>query len=302
MRSGNSRHSIQVFRGRLTVTLQSNSYPPSADLRDIIARTYAFNVPLPDRYELTDRLLSETAFIRILLRGDWSAEMAPGDWRNVGPIVFFGPNSKPLNVKCIGSFHVVGIAIRPSGWRALFDEPADKYTDQMIALGDVWGKRSDDLYRDVLGAAHDEQQIISVVENHFREIIMKCGCPTADPQMQEFERIARDDSTMMITDIADQIGLSSRQFERNCTAHFGMSPKRVLRRSRFLDMAAVMRGFSNVDEKEAAALRFTDQSHLNREFKEFVGMTPGQFTNTPTPLLTAGLELRSKRKNNPELF
>lgn len=281
--------------------LQSNNYPPSADLSDIIARNYVFNVALPDGYELVDSLLSETAFIRILLRGEWSAETAPGHWHNVGPMVFFGPNSKPFKVRCIGSFFIVGIAIRPSGWRILFDEPACQYTDKMLALSDIWGERSDHIYRDVLAAGEDDMAIITAIEHHIRALATERACPPADPQMQIFERIARDDSMMMISNVAVQLGLSSRQLERNCIASFGMSPKRVLRRSRFLDMASVMRGLSDADEQELAALRYTDQSHLNREFREFIGMTPGKFAATPTPLLTAGLELRAKRKNNIDL-
>ena len=282
--------------------MQSNSYPPSADLSDIIARNYVFNVTLPDGYELVDSLLSETAFIRILLRGEWSAEMTPGDWRNVGPVVFFGPNSKPLRVRCIGSFFVVGIAIRPSGWRMIFDEPAYTYTDKMLSLREIWGERSDHIYHDVLAAEENDLAIVAAIEQHFRARAEECGPCVANSQMQLFERIARDDSTMMIADAAKNIGLSLRQLERNCTASFGMSPKRVLRRSRFLDMASVMRGLSHPAEEELAALRYTDQSHLNREFREFIGMTPGQFANSPTPLLTAGLELRAQRKNNPDLY
>jgi len=40
-------------------------------------------------------------------------------------------------------------------------------------------------------------------------------------------------------------------------------------------------------------LRYFDQSHLNREFRHFFGMTPGQFEKATTPLFTAGLKLRA---------
>lgn len=59
-----------------------------------------------------------------------------------------------------------------------------------------------------------------------------------------------------------------------------------------LDMAAAVRGISSPGEEEQAALRFADQSHLNREFRHFIGMTPGQFEKAPTPLLNAILKLR----------
>ena len=112
--------------------------------------------------------------------------------------------------------------------------------------------------------------------------------------MNGFAAIARSDSTIRIDDAAAELGLSIRQLERRCLASFGLSPKAVLRRSRFLDMAMAVRGFSSPSEEQLAALRYFDQSHLTREFKRFAGMTPKAFERTVTPLFTAGLNLRSQ--------
>jgi AraC-like DNA-binding protein len=95
--------------------------------------------------------------------------------------------------------------------------------------------------------------------------------------------------------VAERLGLSARALERRCCATFGLTPKAVLRRSRFLDMATAVRGISDPGEEERAALRFSDQSHLNREFRYFIKMTPGAFEKTPTPLLNAVLQLRQDR-------
>ncbi|NCW26137.1 MAG: helix-turn-helix domain-containing protein [Betaproteobacteria bacterium] len=95
---------------------------------------------------------------------------------------------------------------------------------------------------------------------------------------------------------AKLLGLSQRQLERRCLISFGLSPKAVLQRCRFLDMAAAMRGLSRADEAELAALRFFDQSHLNREFRRYTGMTPGAFQRLQSPLFTASLELRETGK------
>ncbi len=105
--------------------------------------------------------------------------------------------------------------------------------------------------------------------------------------------IARHDSTMPVADAAARLRLSTRQLERICRATFGHTPKVVLRRSRFLDTSQAMRGFGEPSADQLAALRYFDQSHLNREFRHFFGMTPGSFERTATPLFTAGLKLRA---------
>jgi AraC-like DNA-binding protein len=53
-------------------------------------------------------------------------------------------------------------------------------------------------------------------------------------------------------------------------------------------------------DRELAALRFYDQSHLTREFHHFVGMTPAQFQQTSTPILTISIEARQTRKDEDQ--
>lgn len=275
--------------------LLSRNYPPSPGLAPYIARHYIFSANLPDDFELIDRILSETAFIRILLKGDWAAETVPDEWHRAGRVPFFGSNSRPLRVRVRGPFHVVGIALRPSGWRALFKQPASDFADRMLPLEDLWGDVATRLL-DTVCAAKEDSLVITAAEAALTEQLERRGSWQIDWLMRSFERIARMDSTMKVRDVAAHLGLSERQLERHCRACFGHSPKTLLRRSRFLDLAAVLRGLGNPSDEELAALRYFDQSHLAHEFRRFICMTPTEFTRTPTPLLTAGLELRQERK------
>jgi len=275
--------------------LLSRNYAPSAALAPFIARHYVFSAALPADFELTDRLLSETAFVRILLQGDWAAETVPGEWHGAGLVVFFGPNARPLAVRCRGPFTVVGMAFRPCGWRALFEQKASALADMMLPLSDLWGDAAPALLEAVAPLA-DDRAIVAACEAAVTARLRKIGSWAIDPPMRRFERIARNDSTMKVQTAEDLLGLSERQFKRQCVTCFGHMPKTVLRRSRFLDMAAVMRGFGTPSDVELAELRYFDQSHRNREFRRFIGMTPSQFERTPTPLFTAGLELRHLRK------
>ena len=273
--------------------LLSRNYPPTPELEPYIARHYVFSADLPEDLALSDRLLSETAFVRILIRGDWQAEIAPGYWAGAGPVVFFGPNEFPLLVRVRGSFTVAGFAIHPGGWRSLFDRSARDYADQMIPLSAAWGSIADRLWAETREEA-DDARLVAAMERAILAQLAWIGLRSPDIQMNHFAEIARADSTIRIDDAAAQVGLSVRQLERRCLASFGLSPKAVLRRSRFLDMATAMRGFSSPSEEELAALRYFDQSQLTREFKRLAGTTPRAFQRTQTPLFTAGLNLRSQ--------
>lgn len=273
--------------------LLSRTYRPSADLAPYIRRFYVFEAPLPDGVVIEDFLLAETAFVRCLLRGDWAAEASPGEWSTAGNVVFFGANSRPLRVRVKGGFAVTGFAARPSGWHALFAGPHHAVADMMLPLQQLWSDLADRMFAGVSQASDDDGQL-AAMENALRERIASLRAPDVDMQMARFEVIARTDSTMRVEDAATEVGLSVRQLERRCLAAFGLTPKAILRRSRFLDSATALRGFSSPSERELDALRYFDQSHMNREFRRYTGMTPRAFTNAVTPLQTAGLKLREE--------
>ena len=254
--------------------LLSRTYRPSADLAPYIRRFYVFEAPLPDGTIIEDFLLSETALARCLLRGDWAAETSPGEWNTAGNVVFFGANSRPLRVRVKGGFAVTGFAVRPSGWHALFGEAHHVLSDKMLPLQALWGPLAETMFDGVAKANGDDGQLVAM-ESALRERIALLKKPAADLQMARCEIIARTDSTMRIEDAA---------------------AKAILRRSRFLDTATVLRGFSSPSEGELDALRYVDQSHMTREFRRYTGMTPRTFANATTPLQTAGLKLREESR------
>jgi AraC-like DNA-binding protein len=276
--------------------LLSRNYAPSERLAPFIRRHYVFEANLPQDFGIEDKLIADNAFVRILLKGEWAAETAPGEWSTAGQILLFGANSMPLNVRVRGPFEVAGFAIRPSAWRALFAQPAAAYADRMAPLSEVWGDEAATMLAAVRAAENDEAKVDAMEASIIRQI-HRVGRPRVDDEMARFESIARTDSTRRVEDIAREFGMSVRQMERRTLATFGLTPKSVLRRSRFLDMAAALRGFSAPDERELAALRYFDQSHLNREFRRFVHMTPKGFRDSTTPLFTAGLKLRVEGKD-----
>jgi AraC-like DNA-binding protein len=275
----------------------SRNHPPSEALAPYIRRHYVFDAELPEDFLIEDGILAELVFVRILLRGNWAAETSPGSWTTAGPVVLFGANSRPFKVRVKGPFRVIGFSFRPSGWKSVFRDPASSFTDRMLPLAEAWDQEATDALFASVRDARDDEEIVAAIEAAVMHQVQKIGLMRHDEAMSRFEVIARTDSMKKVEDAAEELGLSTRQLERRCLDAFGMSPKTVLRRSRFLDMATAMRGFSTPSEAELASLRYFDQSHLNREFHRFAGMTPRKFRIGFTPLVTAGLELRHRGKD-----
>ena len=275
--------------------LLSRTYHPSEALAPYIRRFYVFEAELPEAMVIEDFLLSETAFVRCLLKGDWKGEVAPGEWSQPGRTLFFGANALPFRVRVQGSFAVTGFAIRPSGWKALFEQSHRDFADDLLPLQDLWGDLADHMQAGVESAT-DDQGKLAAMEAAITHRLKQIGSYKTDSQMAKFEVFARTDSAIRVEDAAREVGLSVRQLERRCQHTFGLTPKAILRRSRFLDMATAMRGFSSPSDSDLAALRYFDQSHVAREFRRFTNMTPTEFTNAVTPLQTAGLKLREEAR------
>lgn len=268
-------------------------YPPVPALEPYIRRHYVFRGAMPPDADIRDKMIAETAFIRIPLLGDWYVQGESGEWEPASGAKLFGSNTKGFPLRVVGPFLIVGCAIKPSGWKALFNRSAHLYTDRMVSLEDMWGDISIDMMRQ-LRIDQSDADMIAILDNAITGQIERVGLNYSDAQIEQFETLGRIDSTLRIDDAAQEIGLSVRQLERRSLESLGMTPKTFLRRCRFLDMAMTMRGFSHPSEEDLAALRYFDQSHLNREFKRFVGMTPKTFQNAYTPLMTAGLQLRKE--------
>ena len=262
---------------------------PPDDLVPFIARFFITIIDQPDAQFTQDFLLNETGFVRVLVRGDWQGWTDAWEPRD-GPLIF-GPQATPLKVRARGSMAVAGFAIRPGGWFAIEPEPADVFANRFVIM-------TGDFARALCEAASDIDDVDATfarMESAVRARVAALGRPHHDA-MAAFETMVRNDPTVSVADAAAALGYSSRHFDRLVRAHFGHGPKTVLRRSRFLDIAAVMRGFAVPDADALADMRFYDASHLNREFRHFTGMTPNQFKQTATPLLTPGLMLRQHRK------
>jgi AraC-like DNA-binding protein len=103
-----------------------------------------------------------------------------------------------------------------------------------------------------------------------------------DPDLTETAArvIASKGGQLRIGELADKLGVTRRQLERQCRRDLGVSPKMLARILRFRRAAALI-AHSQVRSGAdlAAAGGYVDQAHLIREFKEFAGTTPRLFAH-----------------------
>ena len=76
------------------------------------------------------------------------------------------------------------------------------------------------------------------------------------------------------------LGVSRKHLGSLFHAHVGLTPKAYARVFRFRRAVDLVQKGRRLDwARVAMACGYYDQAHFNREFREFAGMSPGEFAN-----------------------
>lgn len=272
---------------------------PCEELSPWVARVYATQVEAEPDHLIECGLCADTPILRVLFRGEWTAETRDGHGRYANAALFFGPHTRRMPITVKGSFATVGLALKPGAVTALKGPPVPDTLDRIILYDHIYGNEDWGTSAQLLkwfDPAGPPERWLRVAEILVGHLVERAGGVRPDPIVEAFDRAAFSDPNMSIGDFADVHGIERRSFERLIKKSYGQTPKQVLRRARALDIAANLRGVADDDEAEELALRYYDQSHMIREFSTFFGMTPKQFLRTPQPLMTMTLEARQARR------
>lgn len=142
--------------------------------------------------------------------------------------------------------------------------PAAEFTDRRVDLADVWPAIRLAPWLDSLQRSERPGTTLAALSAQRLE-----GGPPS--WLSHVARALRCGST--VTDVAAEVGVTSRQLSRWSHAHFGYGPKtlhRILRMRRALPLLAAGVDLSAV----ANRCGYADYSHLFREFRALTGASP----------------------------
>lgn len=133
---------------------------------------------------------------------------------------------------------------------------------------------------DHLAAAKTFEQAVAIYETRMRKLIAE-GC-LFDPVVAEAVRsMAVAPGQVRVEQLAEALGLSTRQFQRRFRASSGLTPKQFLRTQRI--RATAVNLVKNRDQKwaeRAAELGFADQAHMTHEFVSITNRSPKSFAES----------------------
>ena len=134
-----------------------------------------------------------------------------------------------------------------------------------------------DLKRRVTEAT-DDDGAIALIEDFVVRQLSRSPDSALLPRLQHVSRAIEEHPMLSPAELADMACLSERQFRRVFEDHVGMSPKRMLKVTRFLRAARSIQNLRGHDFTDIVyGMGYTDHSHFNKDFREFAGMSPTEY-------------------------
>jgi len=241
----------------LIETIWDWDMPPGAPARERI-------LPVPGTSLIVNLHEDETR----VWHDDGRCERASGS-------VIGGPYLRSWIIDTAEQIRVMGLTFRPGGAHALIG----------IDVGEL-GRRDVDL--DALfgaSARRLRQRLLETPEPLRRLALLEgwlCGLraePALDPVIAHAAAVlGRVPQLVRIGALQRDSGWSAHRFGTRFREQVGMTPKQFARLLRFRAVVAQAHPHTEVRWSELAAdSGYSDQAHLNHEFRAFAGITPGEF-------------------------
>ncbi len=200
--------------------------------------------------------------------------------------VIVGPQLTRVSIDINKSHKAVRVGFHPGGLYRLMGISMAEIVDESFDATDVFGSQLKQLNNE-LQEARSFDEIHLVIEKFLLAKLktIKQALPF-DRAMLELLRV---NGNVTIEQLASMACLSLRQFERVCKHRVGLPPKLFARLVRFSKAYRIRENSTEISWTSIAyECGYFDQMHMIRDFKEFVGVTPGiiekELNSTPVRL------------------
>lgn len=171
---------------------------------------------------------------------------------------------------------MMGVRFRPGGVGAFLPCPAAEIADRVIELDRIWGRASSSL-RERLLEAPDARARFGIVEAFLHERYRDRFAPRP-LVLEALERLRQTPGPLRVVDVAAELGVSQKHLIELFDRSVGLKPKAAHRVFRFVNALERIHGHRGLNWSALALdCGYYDQSHFNREFRAFSGITPTEY-------------------------
>jgi AraC-like DNA-binding protein len=182
-----------------------------------------------------------------------------------------GQMDRPIAVIATGRVAMVGARLAPGALYRLIQTPQDGFSGRILDLQSVW-HRWTRTTADRIGAVDDPGTRLTIFEHALEALVPDSHDERSRGLDRAIARLDASGGNTSIGRLAQDCGLSRRQFERLFRDRVGLTPRLFGRIVKF------QRAFQSLGTDSGAAIAarcgYADQAHLVHEMRRFAGQTP----------------------------
>lgn len=267
-------------------------YPPPEDLRRYFTSFYVTDIDPGSNGLLRDSLHPEWGGMRFFINAGPTAWMDQGDRFENIRFVTQGPSSHPIHFE-LPKTRMWGFGLLPLGWAKFVKLPAAEFSNR-ICDGLVHPQCAPfrPLAESLFGDTIDEEAELDRLITFFRNF--KARDPIDEKRILAIHSALVDPQLTTVQELVERVAASQRTIERISHKHFGFSPKLLLRRQRFMRSLAQFMVDPSLKWIGAIDSSYFDQAQFVRDFREFMGVSPREYSSQPHPVLERFAQERNK--------
>ena len=188
----------------------------------------------------------------------------------------FGQITRPLEIAPTGVSDIIAARFHPDGFFPFNSKPLPEMENKAISLNSLFNKEGLQLEEQVIAASATGKRI-KIVEAF---LLNKLKSPEVTDRIakQSVEMLLKLNGQLSVDDLAVQLKINRRQLERKFSSTIGLSPKQL---AKVIRLQATLKMLEKKQFTSLTSLAYEngyfDQAHFIKDFKEFTGMSPGQF-------------------------
>jgi AraC-like DNA-binding protein len=190
--------------------------------------------------------------------------------RRTGGAVLAGPRAGPVVIDTEEQRCLVEVNFEPGGAWPFFGIPLAAARDELVELGELWGRDGAVLRERLLEASTVQEKLelaeLALVAHAVRPL-------DADPAVGY--AVAAFEHGLPVSAVTDRLGVLPKRLVGLFRDQLGLTPKRFSRIRRLQRLLGAIEPAEPIDwSRLALAHGYYDQSHLVNDFGELTGITP----------------------------
>lgn len=263
------------------------TFEPHPDLQSLVKCHWILEIPADVNAE-RQRIIPDGCIELIFMLGDDVRRFTKGDEFIIQPrAMVIGQITEPFVIQPAGFVNTFATRFYPYGFanfssvpitnlantetsiEVLFGEEASKELREQIVHAEDTNARIKAVETFLLTRLHNEATIDSIVKNTIDAILATGGSATINS-------LVKNDAS------------KRRQLERKFLKQIGLSPKQL---GRMIRMQAALNLMLNQQSESFTSIAYEseyyDQAHFTKDFKDFTGITPKDFLQNNTMILSS---------------